>query len=212
DIVLRHVSVVRLDHACGSVAEVLRHDHQRHPGHDREACPGVAQGVKIERGADPGAFTRFAHPQILVALPPRHAVMGKQERITGASGAPLFKQGGALVSEDNVPHPAGLALPERDPTATRVEILDREAAKLAVSASGSESGLYEPPEVVIGATIDQALALGDREITEPRSVNALERLNPPPCRIAGGATVPKSEVEGSLQGGQHPVGGALSPP
>src|SRR5262245_12822850 len=62
DVARRQMAVMRLDHARGGMAKVLRHHHQRHAGHHRERGPRVAQGVEIDRRLDSRALAGRAHP------------------------------------------------------------------------------------------------------------------------------------------------------
>ena len=57
DEILPQVTIVALDHAGIGVAEVAGDHHHRHPAHDRQTGPRVAQAMKRDRRIDAACGT-----------------------------------------------------------------------------------------------------------------------------------------------------------
>src|SRR5262245_11970657 len=109
DVAGREMSIVQLHHAGIAVAQVPRHHHERRAVHDCKACPGMAQDMNADRRDNARALASVTHAQILVALPPRRAViLAEQQLASGTTGRQTREERDPFLSQDNVARFAGL--------------------------------------------------------------------------------------------------------
>src|SRR5262249_17343067 len=91
-----------------------------------------------------------------------------------------------------------------DRSAVRVESPGTKRGEFAIPSPSGQRGLRQASE--IGVTrIEQPLGFGNRQITYPRAISLLERLDTAPSVIGRNLAFPPRAVEPGFQDGQGPV-------
>ena len=103
-----------------------------------------------------------------------------------------------------MPRFARFGLPDGEGSAVGVEVGHFEPGQLAVTTAGLQRCLHQRPELWIGG-VDEPFRFRDREILDPRCVDALERFDLARCHVRGGLTVVEGMVERGPQDRQNAV-------
>src|SRR5262249_41220126 len=86
----------------------------------------------------------------------------------------------------------------------RIEVRDLESGQLAIPAACGQRGLQQLAEVAL-CGVNQPLALCDCQISRPRCIHALKKLDTSPRCIAWRSPIAPSTVQGGLENPQEPV-------
>jgi hypothetical protein len=207
DIARSQMTVVLFDHAGVAMPEVLGNDDQRHPVHDRQARPSMAQPVERDRRPDLGAPDGLVHRPALVGWLPLAAVGTLEHEFTAAAaGAVLKEEFGTLRRQHDVARLAALGLANGDGAGVGIEVVHFEARKLRIPTAGLQCRTHQRPEIRLTG-IEQAFRFRHRKITDTRRLHALVRLQ---LAIPGVTIVDVTfvigVVERRLQHRQHAIG------
>ena len=180
-------------------------------------APGEVRALLGENGAGKSTLGKIvagihAATEGMVLLD-GEAVAIADERAAGRLGIGIVHQEGSLVpqltvaenifagrqptgflGQVDVPVVAAFALADMQRSAVRVEIGDLEPGKLLIAGAGEQGSLDQDPKFRVRG-VDQALRLGDRQVTDAGHVDVLKRCYAAPGRpIAGDLVVLDGKV------------------
>jgi hypothetical protein len=130
--------------------------------------------------------------------------------MAATAGAKPLEEGSAFLGQDDVADLVGLADTDRDGARVGIEVPDLQVGEFAVTRTGLQRRLHKRPEIRI-AGVDQALGLGDRQITNPRRLDPLERFKPAAPGVAvADMTLIEDVVQRCLEYSKNAIGGGAA--
>jgi hypothetical protein len=139
--------IVLLNHPRIGMAQVLSDYKQGYAIHGGEACPRVAQCMKVEWRFDFGASARLCHRPQLMTLAPHRAVGFKEHWLaTRAVDANLLEEGRTVIGQHDMARFAGLTDADRDSAVVSIEVIHRKPNELAIAGTCFERGTNEIPK------------------------------------------------------------------
>src|SRR6516225_3685944 len=174
------MAVMSFHHARIDVAEIPRHDVQRHAGHDAQAGVAVPRRVKADLRVDPRRSNGGGHrPQLLGPAPCRAIRLGQHDLVAGAAYRQLLEESRALFGEMDVPRLPAFRLQDGNRVAVRAEVPHLQPGEFAIAGTRYESGLHQFAEV-LPARVDEPTRLVDAEEPLSRRVDLADWLEAAP--------------------------------
>jgi hypothetical protein len=155
------MAVVLFNHPGVRVPKILCHDEQRHPSHDCETGPRVAQPVEADRGVDLGSLDCFRHWAYLLRFAPITPGVQEDQFVARTAGTHHPEKLRALVGQCNVIFlfvAVSLSCPDADGSHVRIKIGYDELRQLAVPRASLKRSLHEGTKIGI-ARVDQPLCI-----------------------------------------------------